>query len=46
MLKKIYIISMKLNFYDNMLYLVIILILFISIILKYLCTYVFKCRKQ
>ena len=37
---------MKLDFYDNMLYLSIILILFIAIILKYLCTYVFKCRKK
>ena len=36
---------MKLNFYDNMIYLVIIMILFIAIILKYLCTYVYKCKK-
>jgi len=37
---------MILNFYDNMLYLVIILTLFVAIILKYLCVYVFKCRKN
>ena len=36
---------MKLNYYDNMVYLIIIFILFITIILKYLCDNVFKCNK-
>ena len=37
---------MKLSFYDNMMYLIIILILFFAIIIKFLCVYIFKCNKN
>ena len=37
---------MKLTLSDNIVYILIILILFIAIILKYLCTNIFKCHKK
>jgi hypothetical protein len=36
---------MKLTKQDNILYLIIILILFVAVILKVLCMYVFKCEE-
>ena len=37
---------MKFSLSDNIIYLLIMFILFIAIILKYLCTTVFKCKKK
>lgn len=36
---------MKLTKQDNILYLILILILFIAVILKVLCMYVYKCEE-
>ena len=37
---------MNISLYDNVLYLVLILIFIIAIIIKYLCLYVYKCDKE
>ena len=37
---------MKLTFYDNLAYIIIILILLTAVIMKFLCDYIFKCNQK
>ena len=37
---------MNFTFYDNIAYILIILVLIVSVIIKYLCDYKFKCQDK